>query len=258
MMLMTHPKPNDGFEWTQAAFGPVLRCRPLLEIAPHMFTTAAVQLRDDEREWTAVAADMGVDPPSVRLIRQVHGRAVAVARVGAAASADCAEADIIISDDSRVAVGVRVADCAPILLADRIQGVVGAAHAGWRGAMQDVAGAAARAMRETFGSEPANLIAAIGPSLGSCCGEMGPEVVEEFRAAGHHEADIGRWFAPGPRGRPHFDLWLANRDQLAGAGVPPGSIHLAALCTKCRPDIFHSYRAAGGSVGRMVGAIRPK
>jgi hypothetical protein len=230
MMLMTHPKPNDGFEWTQAAFGPVLRCRPLLEIAPHMFTTAAVQLRDDEREWTAVAADMGVDPPSVRLIRQVHGRAVAVARVGAAA----------------------------ILLADRIQGVVGAAHAGWRGAMQDVAGAAARAMRETFGSEPANLIAAIGPSLGSCCGEMGPEVVEEFRAAGHHEADIGRWFAPGPRGRPHFDLWLANRDQLAGAGVPPGSIYLAALCTKCRPDIFHSYRAAGGSVGRMVGAIRPK
>jgi YfiH family protein len=258
MMLMTQPKPNDAFEWTQAAFGPVLRCRPLLELAPHMFTTAVVQLRDDEREWAAVAAEMGVDPASVRLIRQVHGRDVAVARGGEAAPADHPEADVIISDDSSAAVGVRVADCAPILLADRTRGVVGAAHSGWRGAMQGVATTAVHAMRETFGSEPANLIAAVGPSLGPCCGEMGPEVVEEFRAAGHREADIGRWFSGGPRVRPHFDLWLANRDQLARAGVPAGSIHLAALCTRCRPDIFHSYRAAGASAGRMVGAIRPR
>lgn len=257
-MLMTQPKPNDGFEWTQAASGLALRCRALLAIAPHVFTTTAVQLRDDEREWAAVAADVGVDAASVRLIRQVHGRGVAVVRRGDAAPADRPEADIIVSQDAGVAVGVRVADCAPILLADRHLGVVGAAHAGWRGAMQNVAVAAVHAMRDTFGSEPANLVVAVGPSLGPCCGEMGPEVVEAFRAAGHRDADLDRWFTSGPRGRPHFDLWLANRDQLARAGVPEGSIHLAALCTRCRPDVFHSYRSAGASAGRMVGAIRPK
>ena len=212
-MLMAQPKPNDGFEWTQAAFGPVLRCRPLLETALHLFTTAGVELRDDEREWTAVAAEMGVDSASVRLIRQVHGRGVAVARGGEAAPADRPEADIIISDDSSVAVGVRVADCAPILLADRTRGVVGAAHAGWRGTMQDVAGRAVLALRETFKSRPSDLIAAVGPCLGPCCGEMGPEVVEAFRRAGY-EADIDRWFTPGASGRPRFNLWLANRDQL--------------------------------------------
>ena len=85
---------------------------------------------------------------------------------------------------------------------------------------------------------------------------MGPEVVQEFRAAGHDDADIRRWFRTGPRGRPHFDLWGANRDQLERAGVPVASIHVAGLCTKCRPDIFHSYRVAGAAAGRMVAAIR--
>jgi YfiH family protein len=221
-----------------------------------MFTTAGVELRDDEREWAAVAAEMGVEPASVRLIRQVHGRAVAVARGGQEAPADRPEADIIISDDSSVAVGVRVADCAPILLADRTRGVVGAAHAGWRGAMQGVATTAVQAMREMFAAEPANLIAAVGASLGPCCGEMGPEVVEAFRAAGHPAADLSRWFEAGPRGRPHFDLWRINRDQLALAGIPAGSIYVAGVCSRCRPDIFHSYRAAGASAGRMLGVIR--
>jgi copper oxidase (laccase) domain-containing protein len=87
---------------------------------------------------------------------------------------------------------------------------------------------------------------------------MGPEVVEEFRAAGHSGADIGRWFTAGPRGRPHFDLWRANADQLERAGVPAASIHIARLCTKCRPDVFHSYRAAGAGAGRMAGVIRPR
>jgi hypothetical protein len=85
---------------------------------------------------------------------------------------------------------------------------------------------------------------------------MGSEVVEEFRAAGHSGAEIDRWFTDGPRGRPHFDLWRANADQLERAGVPPESIHVSRLCTKCRPDVFHSYRAAGAGVGRMVGVIR--
>lgn len=256
-MLMTLPKPTGAFEWTQAAPGAVLRCRALLAIAPHLFTTAAVELRDDEREWGMVAEELRVGRGAIRLLRQVHGRAIAVVRRGDAIPAERPEADILISDDSRSAIAVRVADCAPILVADRRTGVVAAAHAGWRGAMQDVAAATVRAMRETFvGADPGTLVVAIGPSLGSCCGEMGPEVLDAFRAAGHAEEDLARWFAPGPRGRAHFDLALANRDQFERAGVPAASIHVAGLCTRCRPDIFHSYRAAGASAGRMAGAIR--
>jgi polyphenol oxidase len=256
MMLIAQPKPNDAFEWTQVASGLALRCRPFAEFARHVFTTGDVQLRDDQQEWKKVAGAMGVDTASLRLIRQVHGCGIAVVRRGDSNHGARPEADIIINDDAGVAIGVRVADCAPVLLADRSRGAVGAAHAGWRGTMQDVASAAVRAMQETFGSDPADLIVALGPSLGPCCGEMGPEVLEEFRAAGRG-ADIDRWFTPGPRGRPHFDLWLANRDQLERAGVPSESIHVARLCTRCRPDVFHSYRAAGPSAGRMLGAVRP-
>ena len=253
---MTPPKPTGAFAWTQAAPGLVLRCTALDGIVPHLFTTASVQLRDDEREWDGVAAEIGVARSSLRLIRQVHGRDVVVVKRGDALPADRPEGDIIISNDPCSAIGVRTADCAAVLIVDPDRGVVAAAHAGWRGTRQNVAGTAVKALRVTFGSQPAKLIAAVGPSLGQCCGEMGPEVVEQFRAAGHDNATIDRWFTIGPRGRPHFDLWLANEDQLAEAGVPPAAIHVARLCTRCRPDVFHSYRAAGTAAGRMVGVIR--
>lgn len=256
-MLMTLPKPIGAFEWTQAAPGAVLRCCPLLEIAPHLFTTAAVTLRDDESEWRTVAQELSVESRAIRLLRQVHGRAIAVVRRGDPVPPARPEADVIVSDDPRSAIGVRVADCAPMLVADRASGAVAAAHAGWRGAMQEVATTAVGAMREAFGSDPANLVVAIGPSLGACCGEMGPDVIDAFREAGHGDEDIARWFTPGPRGRAHLDLPCVNRDQFERAGVPAASIHVAGLCTRCRPDVFHSYRAAGASAGRMLGAIRP-
>jgi YfiH family protein len=257
-MVMTLPKPTGGFEWTQAAPGPVLRCRPLLEIAPHLFTTASIELRDGDPAWSIVAEELGVPAGAIHLLRQVHGCAVTVARRGEPVPAVRPEADLIVSDDPETGIGVRVADCAPILLADRRDPAVAAAHAGWRGALQDVAGAAVRSLQATFGSRPADLVVAIGPSLGACCGEMGSEVVEAFRSAGCPATDLDRWFTPGPRGRPHFDLPRAARDQLERAGVPAASIHLAGLCTRCRPDVFHSYRAAGASAGRMVGAIRAR
>jgi len=236
----------------------VLQCVPLNDVAAHVFTTTSVRLREDRAEWKKVAEAVDTKLASLQLLHQVHGHAVAVVRQGDPGPSDRPDADIIISSDPSVAIGVQVADCAPILLADRTRAVVGAAHAGWRGARQNVAGTAVRSLQETFGVEPANLIAAVGPCLGPCCGEMGSEVVEEFRAAGHSGADIGRWFTDGPRGRPHFDLWRANADQLERAGVPAASIHLARLCTKCRPDVFHSYRAAGAGVGRMAGVIRAR
>lgn len=255
---MVLPQPSDGFEWTQAPWGSVLRCRPLLASADHFFTTSSLELRDDRGEWDAVAQEIGVDPDRVLLVRQVHGAAVAVASRERSAPWTRPEADVAVSDDPTSAPGVRVADCAPVLLADRRRGVVGAAHAGWRGTVRGAAPAAVRAMQESFGSNPVDLVAAIGPCLGACCGEVGPEVVSAFREAGHSADSLARWFAPGAGDRSYLDLPLANRDQLEAAGIPAAQIHVAGLCTKSFADLFHSYRAAKAHAGRMVGIIRAR
>jgi hypothetical protein len=122
--------------------------------------------------------------------------------------------------------------------------------------VQRAAIAGVRALTAEFGSNPNDLVAAIGPCLGPCCGEVGDEVVEAFHHAGHDRRDVAAWFSPGASGRPYLDLWRANRDQLRAAGVPAEQIHVAALCTKTHASQLHSYRAAGEHAGRMVAIIK--
>jgi purine-nucleoside/S-methyl-5'-thioadenosine phosphorylase / adenosine deaminase len=250
------PQPNRAFEWTQASWGLVLQCPALEGIAHHFFTTSNLELRSDAREWNAVAEAMGVASGSVRLIRQVHGSTAAIANRGRVEPWNAPEADLIVSDDPAVAIAVRVADCAPILLADRHNPVVGAVHAGWRGTVSRAAQAGVETLRREFQSDPADLVAVVGPCLGPCCGEVGDEVVEAFRAAGHRPESVDRWFKPGPAGRPCLDLWRANRDQLVSAGVPADRIFVAELCTKTHAPFLHSYRVAKEKAGRMIGIVR--
>jgi YfiH family protein len=221
--------------------------------APHLFTSRDLVLREDQAEWAAVAASIGVPADRLRLIKQVHGVGVAIARAGRQGSWSNAEADIILTDDPSVAVGVRVADCAPILLYDPERRVAGAAHAGWRGTASRAAVAAVRAMEREFGSRAADLIAAIGPCLGRCCGEVGPEVVQAFADAG---GSIAQWFTAGRGDRSYLDLERANRDQLGEAGLSSDRIFASGLCTKTYHQRLHSYRAASGTAGRLLGAIR--
>jgi YfiH family protein len=253
-MPISDPQPNDAFAWTQEPWGRALRCRHLA--APHLFTSRDLHLREDDREWSAVAATMRVAPDRLRLVKQVHGIHAVVARRGGTAAWDKPQADIIVSDDPLVAIGVRVADCAPILLFDPVEHVVGAAHAGWRGTAANAATAAVRALHKEFGCKAANVIAAIGPCLGKGCGEVGPEVVEAFRAGGADRATIAAWFSPGTGDRSMLDLERANRDQLERAGVNPDTIYGSGLCTRTHHDRLHSYRAELNAAGRMVGAIR--
>ena len=241
----------------QAPWGRVLVCPPLSAIATHFFTDGSLELRDQEAEWTGVAALAGVSRDRLLLLHQVHGRKVVVADRTSTAGWSRPEADAVIGNDPSAALVVRVADCAPVLLGDRRLRVVAAIHAGWRSTMQSIVGHAIQSMSDEFGSNPADLVAAIGPSLGQCCGEMGEEVVEAFRSAGHSAARVDRWFERQPNRKPHFDLWLANRDQLSEAGVQAANIFTAGVCTKTYADAFHSYRAAGAHAGRMAAVIRP-
>ena len=253
-MAMTDPQPSGAFEWIQEPWGRALRCARLP--ARHLFTSNDVTLRDDPSEWSAVAASLGVARDRLLLIRQVHGTEAAIVRRGWTPPWERPQADVIVTDEPSVAIGVRVADCAPVLLFDRKTGAAGAAHAGWRGTAAGAGPSALDTMRRTFGTDPADVIAVVGPCLGACCGEVGPDVVDAFRRGGASAASIDAWFAAGRDDRLQLDLERANRDQLEHAGVNAASIFPSGLCTKTCHERLHSYRAAHDAAGRSVGAIR--
>lgn len=257
------PQPRDSFLWTPEPWGPALRCAPLAEVADHLFTTRGLFLdRAGKGDgWRRLARAMDVaDGALVRLV-QIHGAGIVVVRRsdGGPAEQDGRVADIALSERPDAAIAVQVADCVPLLLADMRTGVVAAVHAGWRGAAARAPMVAVEALAREFGSQPGELIAAIGPSIGPCCYEVGEEVREAFRAAGHEAAAIGRWFSPdGAGGRPHLDLWRTTRDHLVSAGVLPGRIHTCGLCTATHRDVFYSFRGDGPGTGRMVGTIKAR
>jgi YfiH family protein len=197
---------------------------------------------------------------------QVHGADVLVSdRLSADPySADQPRADVLTCATPGRGVAVRAADCVPILIASRYSPAVAAVHAGWRGTAAGAAAAAVSALARTYAVSAGNLVAAIGPCIGVCCYQVGPELVDAFAAAGHARHLIDRWFSspPAPRGsrerRPlHLDLALANRDQLVLAGVPEEHIHVAGLCTAMHLDVLTSYRAERDAAGRLFAAIQP-
>ena len=258
------PAPVDGFAWRASRAGLTLVCRPLEAYAAHLFTTRAGRLgrAADDRDagWQQVAEVMDVDAPRLARLHQVHGGAVVVRRRGDAVIADAPlpDADVLVSNDPAVAVAIQTADCVPLLIADGATGAVAAAHAGWRGLAAGVPGIAVRAMRDAFGTTPANLVAAIGPSICAENYEVDVVVRAGFEASGATERQLARWFRPGRRdGHWQFDGWQSAIDQLQEAGVPRAAIHAARLCTAAHPQLC-SYRRDGKGAGRIAAAIRAR
>jgi polyphenol oxidase len=261
----------------QGAHGPALVCRALEPIAPHMMTTRPWALGsapggDERRAWDEIADAMGA-----RLVRiqQVHGTGILVRRGGDDDTETLPEADIVVSNDPAVAAAIQTADCVPLLLADRRTGVVAAAHAGWRGLAAGVPARAVEALAREFGSRPADLVAAAGPSIGACCYEVGADVRERFTEAGFPETTLARWFfervqpmarnpsMAGLRTEPrpnhwYFDSGRSTRDQLETAGVPPDQVFVVDLCTAGHADVLCSYRRDGAAAGRLAGVIRAR
>ena len=271
------------FDWTRYPWGPALRCLPLAAVADHCFTTRQPAIPDGDGgpgdAWQRMAFAFGVPRAAILRVRQVHGAEVlAIGRQRAvpAEFSEAGRADALVSDHPGVVLAVRVADCVPLLLADRRTGAVAAVHAGWRGAVAGVVAAAVRALGAEFGARPEDLVAAIGPSIGACCYRVGAEVRDAFAAVAPDPAALERWLlrepprpalkgvpGTGPAagdGRPPswLDMWGVVADQLAQTGVSPASVHAARVCTSCHRDRFHSYRVDGPGGGRMVGVIRRK
>lgn len=235
----------------------MLRAAPLEAVAQHGFTSRQLALRPGEigtAGWAAAAASVGCAAPRVGRVRQVHGAAVHVVRPDTL-DAPIPDADAAITATPGLAVTVVAADCVPILLADPSSGAVAAIHAGWRGTCARVAGATVAALTREFGVDPARLVAAIGPSIGACCYEVGEELLRAFDEAGHSSIDRAEWFSRDAAGRLRLDLWRANADQLVHAGLAPDAVHVAALCTRTHVDVFESFRAEGERAGRMAAII---
>jgi polyphenol oxidase len=154
--------------------------------------------------------------------------------------------DGLITDEPSCALTMNYADCAPVFLYDPANRAIGLGHAGWQGAIKDLPGALVRAMQDAFGSEPGDLLAAVGPSIGACCYEVGEPVVGQVKASFAGGAGL-LYQNEGPR--PHFDLPEANRQRLLDAGVR--QIEMSGLCTACRTDLFFSHRAEKGLTGRF-------
>jgi purine-nucleoside/S-methyl-5'-thioadenosine phosphorylase / adenosine deaminase len=160
------------------------------------------------------------------------------------------EADVLVTDEPGVLLAIRTADCLPILIADPQKRAIAAVHAGWRGTLAGVTGAAVAEMARAFGSNPASLVAALGPSIRACCYEVGPEVEEAFRKRSPENQKF--FLRPSPEARVRLDLVAAAEAALGRSGVPAAQIHVADFCTACRTDLFFSHRKEGAWTGRMM------
>lgn len=200
-----------------------------------------------------MATALGVAPDRLITASQIHSPHVVVAETPWALDAR-PRADAIVTRKPWLAVGVSTADCGPVLLADPQARVVGAVHAGWRGALAGIAEATVAAM-EKLGAERARIVAALGPMIRQQNYEVGPELVEKFASA---DADNGRFFKAGARpGHAQFDLAGFIAQRFARMGI--GRVEDLGLCTYADADQFFSYRRAThraeADYGRHVNAI---
>lgn len=149
------------------------------------------------------------------------------------------EADALVENTPGIVIAVKTADCIPILLVDERHRAVAAVHAGWRGTAAHIASDAVRTMASRFDSAPSDLHAAIGPGIGRCCYEVGPEVMQQF----------------GGQSRGYLDLTAENASQLTALGVTRERIYASNLCTMCRDGEFHSFRRDRDVAGRMYSFV---
>jgi YfiH family protein len=165
------------------------------------------------------------------------------------------EGDGMMTDLPGVMLGIQTADCVPVLVADVERRAVAAFHAGWRGTVARIVEHGIASMREEYGSRPEDLIAAVGPSIGSCCYSVGQEVRSEFGAGFGYAEQLFHTVG----GQMHLDLWEANRRQLVDAGVKAKRISVVGECTACAvcdgERKYFSHRAEHGFAGRMMSGV---
>lgn len=225
-----------------------------LNIAFHTADEPAHVLENRQRLFL----HLGIPLEYLTTAKQVHGNNVAVVTSDMRGSGACnydsaiEATDALITNVSNTCLMVQVADCPAILLYDPVRRVIAAVHAGWRGSAQLIAVRTVRAMVDHFGCQPKDIIAGIGPSIGPCCYEVGPEVVGKMRETMGTLDGLTK--ASTSPDRFYLDLWEVNRRQLREASIQEQNIEVAQVCSRCNSDLFFSERSCRGT-GRFGAGI---
>lgn len=231
------------------------------------------QSAEDHSDMEILCEDLGIDPTQLVRAKQVHGDNVTVVRH---IPDKPPRADAVIVKNGGLFATIRTADCLPILLIDPVNRVAAGVHAGWKGTVKRITRKTVEIMMRQFGCLPADMIAALGPSINPCCYEVDAAVLDPFRQefpfaeSFIHRLDLmcrtdgGRVRTqtpdPLPATKPpsesyRLDIAAANRFELISAGIPPENILSAALCTACYPELFFSYRREGTQAGRHIAVV---
>jgi len=207
-----------------------------------------------------VAMGMGFEPESLTVAEQVHGSVIAAVSTaergrGAVFTDDAISAtDAMITNAPDVPLMILVADCVAISLYDPRHRAIGLVHAGWRGTLGRIAEKAVAQMKQTYQTEPADLLVGLSPAISPGEYEVGDEVHDAFvEAFGRREAR--RFIQEDMNGVCYLDLWTANARQLEGAGVKPAQIANSEICTVLDPKRFYSHRRDAGRTGRFAAVM---
>lgn len=243
------------------------RRRFLTQLGGRDLALASVRQIHSAQSWVAVRERKG------QVLYQLPGVAG-----GEPCPSEAPAGDALLTAEPGVLLTIRIADCLPVLVVDPRRRVLAAVHAGWRGALARIIEKSVGDMRRAFGSDPSTLIAALGPSIRSCCYEVGEEVVEAFHgsfrgadeffqtlpnrpeaASDRHSILFLSAYPPGhaPEHLPaaRLDLIAVARQQLASAGLDPANVQIAEYCTACRTDLLFSHRREGPATGRQAAVI---
>jgi len=269
----------------------ILQLTPLLKLPwlVHGFSTrpGGVSLLDGRQvlnlgfmEWDTpenvaenrrlLQAALGAECSTLAPLKQIHSDVI---HLFSASPGHSCKGDASATNRPGLLLAVQTADCVPILLVDPKKRAVAAVHAGWKGMLARIAEKAVGRLRLEFGSKPSDLLAALGPSIGPCCYEVGADFVTKFNAqfadaSGFFdeprtgdEPNPLQWLSMMPPGHQppprnvHLDLPKANRAQLLAVGLRPQNIFPSGLCTACRTDLFFSHRREGALTGRLLSVI---
>jgi YfiH family protein len=279
-MIIQKPSTDDdetladsGFYWRERDGAKMLVCRPLEDAGfTNGFSTRLGGVSDFPKDSLNLAgfnedALENIYENRRRFLRlfdreyklltvwQVHGDTISEVRSLEFESDSDDKADALISDIEGVLLAAKTADCVPVLIGDPRTNAFAAIHAGWRGTVLGIVKKAVAKMTVNFGTDPSDLIAAVGPAAGKCNYEIGEDVITAFS---ENFDDSGKYFTPTREGHALVDLHAANHDQLIDAGAADENIYTAPFCTMERSDLFFSYRLEKqkfGKTGRLMSVV---
>ncbi|MBR1758562.1 MAG: peptidoglycan editing factor PgeF [Lachnospiraceae bacterium] len=212
-----------------------------------------------EENFMCIASAIGFDIKDIVFSDQIHKTDLHVATKSDCAGEDLAKKklegiDGLLTDEPHVVLATSYADCVPLFFVDPTHKAIASSHSGWRGTVAKIGEKTVKAMTETFGSDPKDLIVVIGPSICTACYEVSEEVAEAFRKA--YTADAcGRFLYEKGNGKYQLDLWLACKIALIEAGVKEENVHISGACTCCNAKMLWSHRATKGRRGNMLGFL---